>query len=1506
MPQNLIRLSCLLVLFLSVPGLAAIVPGKIVLKTTDPVAGSTVNGVNPPFTDATGRVGFMVNLADLRRAIWYDNGPIFLSSDALPDMLVGGEFRMGIASGGKFVYSPIFNGLDSLYTHAGVFVTEQYPVPALVSRYFRTLQAPLMLNGGAVAWFSSLADTPGGLPVQSAVFVASDVTNVSSIEIALMDGDIVDGFPLALTLGTRFAMSDNGQHLIHNISLQGTPGGTTDDGALWYNNSILARESFPTGDGDNWVQFINSAVNNHGDYLFTGRTNAAATSDLVLVANGAIVAREGGVLDGITLGGSQVRAIGINNHGRAAFLWDSSLVTTLFVGDVNNLAFAKAVLSVGDEIDVDNDSIGDWIVTAFKASSGDAAGLDPGDDGAIYVEVDLVPSGGGATREAIIRIDVAVPDSGPFLDRFVGPPLLEEYFVSGDGSYSFVTAGGGCPGCDGSGAKPGQIVLQTDVGGTEMLIGFDATKRVVPATDFDVRIHYRACIFTQPSSSASHIGMRVRGVGSGASLAGVSRAITNTGAGQYRAWSTSPQIPFGTVATADQCGWLRITRAGTLYTLLHWDFGTSAWAVVGSVNQPGIQPVTVEFFVSEAPGGGINAFFDDLMVMLPSDQCFQAESSRIELGRELNVDFGAQSSSNSMDDPAFPCNPLAPGLGHGTNWYRVSSPSTALRVVTYPDPNRSSAITHTDTIAAFFGGNCPPALGPAVGCDDDSCVLLYSSATAASLSPQTTYRLLLASWHPVFPNRSEAIVLVTSPILYVDEAAPPGGDGQSWYTAFNNPQDALARARQWYASAGCQVIDEIRIARGTYRPDGGFGTIAGGNHWLGSLDVNAVFELARNVRLAGGYRGAYDNSGLDPDDRDFVNLRTILSGDLLDDDDYSGFPDVLSNADNSGVILTAPTAVQSDFVLDGLTIERSRGTAQYHGGVRCISGGPSAVSLEVTDCLFVHHMGDSGPALSSENIQLTIRRTRFHQNRNESGFGGGLFYRSDPGAPEFPLSVTIEECEFLENVAYYAGAAQIESFSTTIERCLFESNSTTGSNNPILTIFTNGQFFATSEDGTALLSDCRFVDNYGSPYGTVGLASSIAAQESTAILDSCEFEENDTGGLFIFTITNARILNSVFRYNGYATTPFSAIIVATSTSGTTRNLLISDCEFRDNHSQLSGGAVRVFSLDNYDIAVLRSEFLHNSAVLGGGAIALHGLGAESSAILQNCRFLGNSSDDSGGAIYVAGFNEYVHVQIANCLLAGNQAGYNGGGVYVVEANSPSPSDLDVVNCTFADNVAADGGAIWFQGGHLTFVNSISWNHTVADFHIFDAEGVDVDRSIIGSVSGGPPLSFLSVDPLFVNPAGPDGDPSTYEDNDYSLALGSPAIDAGRNDLVPLDELDIDENLNTTERLPIDLAGNPRFVDHICVADHGMPASGYPYVVDAGAFETPPAGPITLLGDLDCSGAVNLLDTPAFVLALIDPAAYDAAYDCCQNADLNGDGMINGEDIAWFVHQLLGP
>ena len=51
-------------------------------------------------------------------------------------------------------------------------------------------------------------------------------------------------------------------------------------------------------------------------------------------------------------------------------------------------------------------------------------------------------------------------------------------------------------------------------------------------------------------------------------------------------------------------------------------------------------------------------------------------------------------------------------------------------------------------------------------------------------------------------------------IVYVDDDAPPAGDGQSWDTAYQSLQNALG-----YAADPNNEVIEVRVAQGRYTPD---------------------------------------------------------------------------------------------------------------------------------------------------------------------------------------------------------------------------------------------------------------------------------------------------------------------------------------------------------------------------------------------------------------------------------------------------------------------------------------------------------------------------------------------------------------------------------------------------------------------------------------------------------------------------------------------------------------
>lgn len=69
--------------------------------------------------------------------------------------------------------------------------------------------------------------------------------------------------------------------------------------------------------------------------------------------------------------------------------------------------------------------------------------------------------------------------------------------------------------------------------------------------------------------------------------------------------------------------------------------------------------------------------------------------------------------------------------------------------------------------------------------------------------------------------------------LYVDAKAPPGGDGLTWDTAFNDLQDALDDIKDPAFFPEQVYYLRVKVAGGTYRPD------------RGTRDRNACFDFSR-------------------------------------------------------------------------------------------------------------------------------------------------------------------------------------------------------------------------------------------------------------------------------------------------------------------------------------------------------------------------------------------------------------------------------------------------------------------------------------------------------------------------------------------------------------------------------------------------------------------------------------------------------------------------------------
>jgi hypothetical protein len=321
------------------------------------------------------------------------------------------------------------------------------------------------------------------------------------------------------------------------------------------------------------------------------------------------------------------------------------------------------------------------------------------------------------------------------------------------------------------------------------------------------------------------------------------------------------------------------------------------------------------------------------------------------------------------------------------------------------------------------------------------------------------------------------------------------------------------------------------------------------------------------------------------------------------------------------------------------------------------------------------------------------------------------------------------------------------------------------------------------------------------------------------------------GGAIVVDHASARIENCVFE-------SCTAAGGGGGVTGFVAGLTIVNCTFR-NDGQASGGAAGGGLLAGGGTTSLsRSVFDQNTGQVGGALLTYGGI----TLTISDCSFRGNTASIYGGGLVLQSGGV-----IDDCLVIDNSAP-SGGGI-------TAGADTWILDSTIAQNSATQtaGGlyaAFADPGGHLRVRNSIIWGNsapTGAQIGTVSFQSTLQLRScdLQGGAAGIPPLgsgildydsSNIVLDPLFVSPNGPDGNPATWADNDLHLGSFSPCIDAGNNALVPNDQLDLDQDGDTLERIPIDVGGAPRIVDIPTVIDTGL---GIGPFIDIGAYERQP-------------------------------------------------------------------
>lgn len=226
--------------------------------------------------------------------------------------------------------------------------------------------------------------------------------------------------------------------------------------------------------------------------------------------------------------------------------------------------------------------------------------------------------------------------------------------------------------------------------------------------------------------------------------------------------------------------------------------------------------------------------------------------------------------------------------------------------------------------------------------------------------------------------------------------------------------------------------------------------------------------------------------------------------------------------------------------------------------------------------------------------------------------------------------------------------------------------------------------------------------------------------EGTLILDNVTFNKNIAqtpkavgGGAMALVATNGNavsttIKNSTFTNNSTESNPVyennGGAIYVYGTSGLVgdNTLKISDSLFESNHTNKTGGAIGVNNLgpSNFEIEIKDTTFAKNNSTGYGGAIDVTTGGTGNVTIkLDNATFNSNESFGSdGGAIAYEKGN--ITSNIINSTFTNNTAN-NGGAIYNGIKN------LTISNTIFDGNKTNDGG----KGGAIYNAGNISLSQT---------------------------------------------------------------------------------------------------------------------------------------------------------------------------------------------------
>lgn len=369
-------------------------------------------------------------------------------------------------------------------------------------------------------------------------------------------------------------------------------------------------------------------------------------------------------------------------------------------------------------------------------------------------------------------------------------------------------------------------------------------------------------------------------------------------------------------------------------------------------------------------------------------------------------------------------------------------------------------------------------------------------------------------------------------------------------------------------------------------------------------------------------------------------------------------------------------------------------------------------------------------------------------------------------------------------------------------------------------------------------TDCTFLGNQS----TIGYPIFLFAPlEAPGVFTRCRFQENQStlSGAGVGFLDN----HNLSSFSRFEFTDCSFVNnIGTGAPGcflTNCDLAMRGCDFSGNQAN-GGGWGGAIDASFGDLTLIKCVFNRNSAGGAGGAIV-----AGRELRVYNTTFNGNVAGEGGGAVYIEDLgtsdSKFVNCSFAGNLASGTTGGDQGGGAILTTSDI---GQIDISWCTFAGNVTnstTQGGAAFRNSGvsDITVDNSIIWGNSAGGDESLNSQiriDVPAQASITYSnncIQNGPTTNGnFNQDPQFLAEPDDGGDGFGNVNDDYgnlTVSPTSPCLDRLPASSLPLDEGDVDGDSNTTEVLPLDVAGFAREVDIPTLSNGSGP-------IDVGAYE----------------------------------------------------------------------